>query len=242
MSYSPSKLWGEPWFLSLSPESKLTYIYCATMPGINTLGLFASTPEAIASEVGISKPEFDKAFLKLYPKRIEVYEVDGVYWFHVTEYLNSFPQKGGRFEKGVKQFYELPGKLQDILLIGFKLPEMRIKEDFVPPTPQEVVEYGIEIGYLIDGHEFVNYYDEREWKDSRGKKVRNWKLKAKTVWAKKERKIHYHKDAPEGYEKFFLIHEGRAIFPKSWKNGLPFGDNIVEDTLLQDKFISCTKK
>lgn len=236
MSYSPSKLWSEPWFMSLTTQAKLTYIYCASRPGINTLGLFASTPEAMASEIGLSKKDFDQAFMELYPLRVQVYEISGVFWFLVREYIKGFPNKGGRFETGVKQFYGLPDELQRTLLKNYKLPPMRIVEQFQPPTPEEVTAYGIELGYFIDGQEFVKFYSDRDWKDAKGKKVRNWKLKVKSVWAKPEKKIKAHKDAPEGFEHFFVMHNGRAIFPAEWKHGLPYGESLIEDSLLQNKY------
>ena len=53
----------------------------------------------------------------------------------------------------------------------------------------EVVNYFKENGYKSEsGRNFFNYYSSAEWKDSNGKEVKNWKLKAKQVWFKPENK------------------------------------------------------
>lgn len=53
----------------------------------------------------------------------------------------------------------------------------------------EVVNYFKENGYKEESaRNFFNYYSSAEWKDSNGKEVKNWKLKAKQVWFKPNNK------------------------------------------------------
>lgn len=59
-------------------------------------------------------------------------------------------------------------------------PEKK-KEEFAPPTLEEVREYVREKGYNLDVEKFHRYYTESKWKDARGKQVKNWKLKL-MVW------------------------------------------------------------
>lgn len=59
-------------------------------------------------------------------------------------------------------------------------PEKK-KEEFTPPTLEEVREYVQEKGYNLDVEKFHRYYTESNWRDARGKRVKNWKLKL-MVW------------------------------------------------------------
>ena len=57
---------------------------------------------------------------------------------------------------------------------------------FVPPTLEEIHRYCWEKGLRVDEHSFFDYYEEANWVDSKGNKVRNWKQKLIT-WAKYDR-------------------------------------------------------
>ena len=59
-------------------------------------------------------------------------------------------------------------------------PEKK-KEEFVAPTIEEVRAYVREKGYNLDVEKFHRYYTESNWRDARGKQVKNWKLKL-MVW------------------------------------------------------------
>lgn len=59
-------------------------------------------------------------------------------------------------------------------------PEKK-KEEFTPPTLEEVRAYVREKGYNLDVEKFHRYYTESNWRDARGKQVKNWKLKL-MVW------------------------------------------------------------
>ena len=59
-------------------------------------------------------------------------------------------------------------------------PEKK-KEEFTPPTLEEVREYVKEKNYNLDVEKFHRYYTESNWRDARGKQVKNWKLKL-MVW------------------------------------------------------------
>jgi uncharacterized protein YdaU (DUF1376 family) len=58
------------------------------------------------------------------------------------------------------------------------------------PTIQEVEEYFISNGFSKQAAKKAHsYYEAGGWKDSTGKKVRNWKQKMQGVWFKDENKI-----------------------------------------------------
>jgi hypothetical protein len=59
------------------------------------------------------------------------------------------------------------------------------KKRFVPPTLEEVEEYCRIKGYdPAIGRKAFEYYQEGDWHDSRGNKVRNWKQKILANWLK----------------------------------------------------------
>lgn len=51
------------------------------------------------------------------------------------------------------------------------------KKKFTPPTLADVQAYAKDKGYSVDAKKFVDYYTESDWKDNKGKPVKNWKLK-----------------------------------------------------------------
>lgn len=55
---------------------------------------------------------------------------------------------------------------------------------------QDIKDYFLEKGYSeIAAQKFYDYYYVANWCDSNGKKVKNWKQKAQSVWFKPENKI-----------------------------------------------------
>ncbi|HRS12978.1 MAG TPA: hypothetical protein P5068_17660 [Sedimentisphaerales bacterium] len=72
-------------------------------------------------------------------------------------------------------------------------PKAREPKPFAPPTAKEVNAYAAELGYHNfsepnKGAEFVAYYEERGWKDSNGRQVKNWKGKLRSVWLSRMKK------------------------------------------------------
>lgn len=57
---------------------------------------------------------------------------------------------------------------------------------FTPPTLEEIHRYCWDKGLMIDEQMFFDYYNESDWVDSKGNKVKNWKQKAIT-WSKHDR-------------------------------------------------------
>lgn len=74
-----------------------------------------------------------------------------------------------------------------------QIKEEYIKEDkskvFAPPLLADVIEYFKDNEYSSESAETAfDYYNVRGWKDSKGKKVSNWKLKMQNVWFKEDNK------------------------------------------------------
>lgn len=62
-------------------------------------------------------------------------------------------------------------------------------KDFTPPTIEEVNSYITEKELNVDGKKFLNYFTESGWVDSKGNKVKNWKLKILTWDGYKQRVV-----------------------------------------------------
>lgn len=65
------------------------------------------------------------------------------------------------------------------------------KEKFIPPSLEEVKQYFSDKGYTAEAaKKAFDYYNEGGWKDSKGKRVKNWKQKMIAVWFKPENLKH----------------------------------------------------
>ncbi len=66
-----------------------------------------------------------------------------------------------------------------------KVSTKKQPKPFKPPTLQEIKEYVIEKNLNLDSDYFHTYYTTAEWKDNKGNKIKNWKLKALT-WSNRQ--------------------------------------------------------
>lgn len=58
------------------------------------------------------------------------------------------------------------------------------RKEFIPPTVEEVRKYCDEKGYSVDAVRFIEYYSDRNWKDSLGRPVLDWKQRIISTWSK----------------------------------------------------------
>lgn len=70
------------------------------------------------------------------------------------------------------------------------------KARFAPPTHADVTAYGREIGFDIDGEQFVDYYTTRGWVLSNGRQMRDWQAAVRT-WKRNHRQRHGSEPASE---------------------------------------------
>lgn len=60
---------------------------------------------------------------------------------------------------------------------------------FTPPILEDVLSYFKDNGYSeISAHKAFRYYNDANWMDSKGNRVKNWKQKMQGVWFKDENK------------------------------------------------------
>ena len=63
------------------------------------------------------------------------------------------------------------------------------KDKFVAPSLQEVETFFSENNFKLEvARNAFHYYNDANWKDSRGKSIQNWKQKMRGVWFKDENK------------------------------------------------------
>lgn len=230
------KLWGDARFASLSPSSKLLYCYLTTQPNITTLGILDLYIERVDLDLGISIVEH------LAPLKVKEFinyfysEGEDIVTVLVVDHYHSLAKSKANIRKGLDEGKNSKGKTKKMLLEVFTKADFT-NDSFKAPTPQEVMEYALGLGYEVNGKAFVDYYADNDWYDKNNKKVRAWKSKVSKIWCREENKLESVKGAPKGFEYFFAdLEEGVRVFPESWKNGLPSHSNFIYAEYLTNKF------
>lgn len=243
MGVKIGRLFKDARFNKLPTESKLLYIYLATNPDINTVGVFSPNIEVATIESGLDKDLF-KRYLKVLisNKMVHVKKVGDIVYFIVPEHFNTQPKSEAMVNRVNKALKSLPTDIVKFLSTLGVNPSSKVKS-FEKPTLEQVADYSLENGYLIDAKEFVDYYEgqaqrygKNHWVDGRGTQVKDWKAKLRKVWFKDERKLKTFKDAPKGYEAFY-VREGDKLFcPDGWKNGKPYSKDFITDMKLKKEY------
>jgi len=230
------KLWGDARFASLSPSSKLLYCYLTTQPNITTLGILDLYVERVNLDLGINSPDWFKTLKD--KNLINYYWGDDEDTVHVLvlDHYHSLAKSKANIRKGLDEGKNSKGITKVMLLEVFTKSDFT-NDSFKAPSPQEVMEYALGLGYEVNGKAFVDYYADNDWYDKNNKKVRAWKSKVSKVWCREENKLETVKGAPKGFDYFFVdLEEGVRVFPESWKNGLPSHSNFLYAEYLTDKF------
>lgn len=232
------KLWGDARFASLHPYSKLLYCYLTSQPNISTLGILVLDNSRIMFDLRLDELEYlEDAFEELEGLLIKsFYSEDNVRTILILNHYHSLAKSKATMRKGLDEGKASKGKIRELLLDIFTKDDFT-NESFKAPTPQEVMEYALGLGYEVNGKAFVDYYADNDWYDKNNKKVRAWKSKVSKVWCREENKLETVKGAPKGFEYFFVdLEEGVRIFPESWKNGLPSHSNFIYAEHLINEF------
>lgn len=242
MSVSVGKLWNNAKFSSLTNNAKLLYLYLITTPDINYVGVVFQRPEHISSVLNITLDELRDASNELINVNlIFVKKYEGNIYFIIPSHFSTVGKSDIIVEKIKSNLKSLPQQLQEFLKsIGIEASKKRQK--FNKPSPEEVEKYSISIGHFIDGETFCNFYennplsDDRFWYDGRGKIVSDWRAKLRIVWAKDSNKINLPKNAPKGFEHFYIKKDDEPFFPDYWKNGLPYSKDFLINKQLQQEY------
>ena len=238
------RLWGDAKFNSLSNNSKLLYVYLATSPYINSVGVLSPNTDVIKSQLRFSLDDLRDASKGLLSSNfIVIKKVGGVIYFIVREHFNSLPKSESVINKTSKDIEGLPSELQ-MTLKGMGIePSGKILK-FVKPTEKEVLEYSMSKGYKVNANTFIDYYDnqaksrgrEGVWVNSKGKLVRDWRATLKKVWFKDDQKLVSCKDSPKGFEYFYIDVGGNMITPDGWRAGKPYSKNFLHNKQMLKEF------
>jgi len=236
---SPKNLWRRVKFKKLSPLEKLLYIYLATQDSITVLGKVEVERKDIKGLTGCPSFSIIKDLLK------KLRDEDYIYFYFsskiltviIRDHWHTLARSKRNIQKGVKEGREAQGKLRSLYLKLYTKEDFETKYEFIPPTPEQVTEYALKKGYIVDGKTFIEHYASNDWYNIRGKKVRNWKATCDKVWCREENALKIHKNAPEGFEYFYITtEEGERIYPEDWKDGEPTHSEFLYGVLLKEKF------
>ena len=78
-------------------------------------------------------------------------------------------------------------KEKDNIIINNNIIQKESKNKFKIPTLEEVQKYITEKKLNINAKQFIDYYEEGNWCDSKGNKVKNWKQKLLTWNGRRQR-------------------------------------------------------
>ena len=92
------------------------------------------------------------------------------------------------------------------------------KRVFVPPTYEEVLEYAKSKGQEDFAQRFFDYFNDGDWVDSQGNKVRNWKQKFLTWCAREEKKPETAKKTKERYGNFDIEDAFKRALERSYSS------------------------
>lgn len=244
MAVKISKLWSDNKFLCLANNSKLLYIYLATSPNIMTVGAISVNLELVKLQLGLSLEDIRVATTDLKTMGyIQVAKYNDDLYFIVPSHFASVPKSDTTVLKINKELATLPKGLVK-LLDKLGINTARKVVEFKEPTPAEVMDYALELGYKVSADDFINFYREKAkkygkeglWVDGRGKQVKDWKAKLRIVWCKDENKLKVIDGAPKGFESFYIEFEGNQVFPESWKDGRPHSKNMVVNKALNREY------
>lgn len=231
------KLWGNARFSSLPPYSKLLYLYLVTHSSISTLGVLELNRDRIILDLGLGdfnqlveygKILDDEGFMTWLTK-------DKLDIFIIKEHFLSLPKSKLNIRKAIDEGKS--SRYRKELLDIYEPQDFKPTTAFVPPTAEEVTDYALSLGYVVNGKTFVDYYGEGDWYDKNNKKVRSWKQKLERVWCREENKLEAVEGAPKGYEYFHVtLDNGERVSPEVWKGGFPMHHNYLHAELLRDEY------
>ena len=192
---------------NFTAEDKYFWLYLLTSPHNNICGVFKNSPALIARDMGLHKDtivnllyRFEKVHNLIFVDK-ETNEILILNWYkwnwtRSEDLMRTINKQMNEIKS--KEILELL-KERAFIVIGKKtvirpsqdhtitntnsitnnIIEETIKKrkDFIPPTLEEIKAYAFERDRLDLVDKFYNYYQASDWKDNRGKKVKNWKLK-----------------------------------------------------------------
>jgi hypothetical protein len=232
MAVKISKLWGDARFSSLSPEAKLLYIYLCTQPSISTLGVVYTHTNFLkkltGDQIELGTLQIMKYLCFKFNSKSDIITI------LIKDHYKSIAKSKANLRKARNEYNNAYSELRELLDKHFDPSDFQDPE-FTPPTPEQVTEEALKYGHFVNGQTFCDWYAQNNWYDKNDKRVRNWKSKLKRVWCKEDNKLQECKDAPKGFEFFYVeLDNGDRVFPERWKDGVPMHKDFnIKQKLIQ---------
>lgn len=207
-----TEIFNDPWFMDLSPNTKLLFIYMIT--NCDHAGIIDINWKLTEFQTGIKQltKSYNTLIRELGNRIISLKDT----YFFIPKFISfqypGFPKSHVRQQEGAirrlkefnlwdeenltlnKELFNSYGNGSDTGIdIGNDTGNIKNGKNskiFIPPTIDEIKVYFHENGYKEESAiKAWNYYNVADWHDSKGDKIRNWKQKCQAVWFKDENKI-----------------------------------------------------
>jgi hypothetical protein len=194
-------LFDDPWFMDLSQDGKLFYIYLFTR--CNHAGIIQLNDRLCQFQTGVEslttvKQELGNRLIML-PEGY--YFLPNFIRFQYPNFPNSNVKQQTSAIEILKKF-KLYDNSKGTVREDFDKDSDNDNDSeddsdndndsedvFVPPTKNNVVDYFKTKGYSVNAaSKAYDHYESLGWKDSKGKQVNNWKNKMVKVWFTPENK------------------------------------------------------
>lgn len=198
-----TNLFSDEWFSELSTEQKLVFIYLIC--NCDHAGIYKLNRRLAEFQTGLSNFESILCTMSEYVLKIDSY----IYF--MPKFLKfqypDFPKSGVKQQDSAVKLLKRNKISSEILKTYLRLGDEFINSydndndndnelkgsaegKIKRPTIHEVIKYFNENGYSqITAETAFYHYENKNWIDTNGKPVLNWKNKMKNVWFKAENKI-----------------------------------------------------
>lgn len=196
LRFSETNKWTDPWFRKLKASEKIVFLYI--VDNCNNAGFYELDIDMMSFQIGLDNERIEGAikglsrgligannivWAKNFLKHQKNWPINPDNNAH-KQIINIFLENEKAF-KGNKCFKEKLGAIKGLISpigIGKGIGIGKVKVE-------DVKSYFKENGFNDElAIRFFNSYDSNHWKDSNGKPVKSWKMKAQSVWFKKENK------------------------------------------------------
>lgn len=210
-------VWREPKFNQMSMLARMSYIYLSTSPNVTEHGFFEFPKEFGKRDLGVTKKDFDSAFLELINNEFIQYdeEVDIAFIPSVVEF--SKIRNPNQMKAFMKSLEVLPktflwSKLKEILskkyhkMSKIYLPVLENNELSIPPK-KTLVENSTPSEDLFEVDTPDEKKEDENEEDAESEEEKQARLEAER--ARRERKRAEKKEMDEWFEKFYNAYPRR---------------------------------
>jgi hypothetical protein len=150
--------------------------------------VFFALDGQLALDNGVSKSFIDTCI-----EDVELLQTDGEYFWservlkNVGKMQDIKEKRSSAGKKSAEKRSENQEVATSVEQNSTKENKRKENKQYTKPSLSEVIEFFNENGFEdIGAIKAFNYYDEGDWQDSKGNKVKNWKQKMRGVWFRDE--------------------------------------------------------